>query len=44
MCKDNTLLWLILLIVILIACSTLGKTSTPLNFDTFFELESSSPF
>lgn len=44
MCKDNTFLWLILLIIILIGCNTLGKSSTPLNFDTFFELESSSPF
>lgn len=44
MCKDNTFLWFILLIIIFISCCNLGRTSTPLNFDTFFELESSSPF
>lgn len=44
MCKDNSCIWLILLILIFFNCNPEGNSSTPLNFNTFFELESSSPF
>mgnify|MGYP004516728115 CR=1 FL=1 len=44
MCKDNSCIWFALLIAILFNCkSTRGNSSTPLNVDTFFELDSSSP-
>ncbi len=42
MCKDNSIIWLLLLLAILFGCnSNKDNSSTPLNFDTFFELESS---
>jgi hypothetical protein len=43
MCKDNSCIWLILLIVIFFNCKNQDNSSTPLNFDTFFGVESSSP-
>ena len=44
MLRDNSCIWLALLIAIFFNCSRLkDNSSTPLNVDTFFELDSSSP-
>lgn len=43
MCKDNSCIWLVLLIAIFFNCNKVDKSSTPLNVDTFFELDSSTP-
>ncbi len=43
MCKDNSIIWFILLILIFFNCRG-NSSSNPLNFNQFFELESSTPF
>lgn len=44
MCKDNSCIWFALLIAIFFNCRPLrDNSSTPLNVDTFFELDSSTP-
>lgn len=41
MCKDNSCIWLILLILIFFDCNSNGNSASPLNFDTFFDVSSS---
>ncbi len=44
MCNDNSCIWLVLLLAIFFNCNSFrDNSSTPLNVDTFFELDSSSP-
>ncbi|MCX8074394.1 MAG: hypothetical protein N2749_02265 [Clostridia bacterium] len=43
MCKDNSFIWFLLLIVIFFNCNRINS-STPLSFDNFFMLNSSTPF
>lgn len=44
MCKDNQFFIFILIIAVLFFIYSKDRTSRPLNFDTFFELDSSTPF
>jgi hypothetical protein len=42
-CRDNSIIWFLLLILIFFRCNRVSG-SRPLNFDTFFKLDSSAPF
>lgn len=44
MCKDNSYIWFALLVAILFNSKQLkDNLTTPLNVNTFFELDSSTP-
>ena len=44
MCKDNQFLLFLLLIAVLFFLYIKDNSSRPLNFDTFFKLDSSTPY
>lgn len=41
--KDNTCIWFIIIIIAMFFIFKQDRSSTPLNFDTFFGLGSSTP-